>query len=102
MQVQMLCRAPFSITCNTKPKMINSQSNSVISHLSKTLFLVSFHFLGILHDDLKLFLQSNVKSGKKDKVTLGVSDSKLGASINEELGFSCQHTGIVIEIIRGM
>lgn len=57
--------------------------------------------LGIVHDDLKLFLQSNVKSGKKDKVTLGVSDSKLGASINEELSLSVQTTGVVPEIIRG-
>ena len=56
---------------------------------------------GIVHDDLKLFLQSNVKSTKKSKVILGVSDSKLGASINEELGLSCQHTGVVPEIIRG-
>lgn len=59
-------------------------------------------FLGIVHDDLKQFLQTNVKSSKKDKVILGVSDQKLGASINDELGLSCQHTGVVPEIIRGL
>ena len=58
-------------------------------------------FVGIVHDDLKLFLQTNVKPTKKDKIILGISDSKLGAAINEELGFSCQHTGVVPEIIRG-
>ncbi|XP_067950610.1 nucleolar protein 56-like isoform X2 [Watersipora subatra] len=57
---------------------------------------------GILHDDLKVLLETNVKSSKKDKVILGVSDSKLSASINEELGLSCQHTGVVPEIIRGI
>lgn len=42
-----------------------------------------------------------MKSSKKDKVILGVSDSKLSGSINEELGLSCQHTGVVPEVVRG-
>jgi len=55
-----------------------------------------------MHDDLRMFLQSNIKAGKKEKIVLGISDQKLGASINEELGLSCQHTGVVPEVIRGV
>jgi hypothetical protein len=36
------------------------------------------------------------------KVTLGVADSKLGASINEKLGLKIQHTGFILEILRGL
>ena len=41
------------------------------------------------------------KSGKKKKCILGVADSKIAAPISEEIGVSCQHTGVVPEIIRG-
>ena len=38
---------------------------------------------------------------KKKKVLLGVGDPKIGAAIQEELGYNCQ-TGVVIaEILRG-
>merc|ERR1711976_1104953 len=58
---------------------------------------------GVLHEDLRLFLETNVpKGGKKEKVTLGVGDSKLASAIAEEMGLSCQHTGVVPEIIRGI
>ncbi|ELT94557.1 hypothetical protein CAPTEDRAFT_159443 [Capitella teleta] len=58
---------------------------------------------GILHEDLRVFLESNFpKSSKKEKSTLGVGDSKLGSAISEEMGFSCLHTGVVPEIIRGI
>jgi nucleolar protein 56 len=40
-------------------------------------------------------------SGKKDKVQLGVSDSRIGSSINEALQISCTHIGAVPEILRG-
>lgn len=46
-----------------------------------------------------MFLQTHIMKPKK--VQLGVSDSKLGASINEALGISCTHIGPVPEIIRG-
>lgn len=43
------------------------------------------------------------KPGKKSaKVTLGVIEPKLGAAITEALGFSCNHIGVVPEIIRGI
>lgn len=57
---------------------------------------------GLLHDDLQVFLESNVpKGGKKDKVVVGVSDAKIGAAITEELGIKCSHIGVVPEVIRG-
>ena len=59
-------------------------------------------FSGVIHEDLRLFLETHIpKSGKKKKSILGVSDSKIAAPISEELGLSCQHTGVVPEIIRG-
>ncbi|KAJ8317342.1 hypothetical protein KUTeg_005246, partial [Tegillarca granosa] len=59
---------------------------------------------GLLHDDLKLFVETNVPkpAKKKEKVTLGVADAKIGAAISEELGVNCLHTGVVPEVIRGL
>ncbi|CAJ0967734.1 unnamed protein product [Ranitomeya imitator] len=56
---------------------------------------------GVLHEDLKLFLETNVP-GKKKKALLGVGDAKIGAAIPEELKISCQTGGVVAEIIRGI
>jgi len=56
---------------------------------------------GIVHDDLKLFLDTNLpKKGKG--VTLGVSDSKLSAGINDACGVKCSHIGVMPEVIRGI
>lgn len=58
---------------------------------------------GVLHDDLKAFLESNVPLGKKkSKVLLGVADSKLGAAIQESLQIFCETGGITLEILRGI
>jgi nucleolar protein 56 len=62
---------------------------------------------GTLHEDLKLFLDTNLPkpTGKKSssgKVQLGIGDSKLASSINETLGLSCTNVGAVPEIIRGI
>jgi len=58
---------------------------------------------GIVPEDLQHFLDITIpKSGKKEKVTLGVSDPKLGAAITEALGIPCNHIGAVPEIIRGI
>ncbi|KAM4053201.1 nucleolar protein 56 isoform 2-T2 [Anomaloglossus baeobatrachus] len=56
---------------------------------------------GLLHEDLKLFLETNVP-GKKKKALLGVGDAKIGAAIQEELKITCQTGGVVAEIIRGI
>lgn len=58
---------------------------------------------GIVAEDLKLFLDAALpkKVGKKEKITLGVGDPKLGAAITEVLGVPCNHIGAVPEIIRG-
>ena len=59
--------------------------------------------LGLVSEDLKIFLESYVpKPSKKKKCILGVGDPKIGASISEELGISCSHIGVVPEVLRGM
>ena len=63
------------------------------------LFLI---ILGIVHENLRNFLETNLQqSGKKEKTLLGVADSKLAASISEMMQVSCMHTGVVPEIMRG-
>lgn len=58
---------------------------------------------GIVPEDLQLFIDSCIpKSGKKNKVVLGVADPKLGASITEALDIKCDHIGAIPEIIRGI
>ncbi|XP_078257540.1 nucleolar protein 56 [Rhinoraja longicauda] len=58
---------------------------------------------GILHEDLRLLLETNMPpTGKKRKVVLGVADQKLAAVIHEELGILCQAGGVVAEILRGV
>ncbi|XP_045430141.1 nucleolar protein 56 isoform X2 [Pipistrellus kuhlii] len=56
---------------------------------------------GIVHEDLRLFLETYLPT-KKKKVLLGVGDPKIGAAIQEELGYSCQTGGVIAEILRGM
>lgn len=61
------------------------------------------YFLGLVHEDLQAFLENNVpKSSKKQKVSLGVADSKIGAAITEDLQIQCSQTGVVPEVIRGI
>nr|XP_023029115.1 nucleolar protein 56 [Leptinotarsa decemlineata] len=58
---------------------------------------------GLLPEELQQYLDITIpKGGKKDKVTLGVSDPKLSAAISEGLGINCTHIGAVPEIIRGI
>ncbi|KYO43087.1 nucleolar protein 56 [Alligator mississippiensis] len=56
---------------------------------------------GILHEDLRLLLETHMPA-KKKKALLGVSDAKIGAAIQEELGYTCQTGGVVAEIMRGI
>ncbi|PIO23675.1 hypothetical protein AB205_0105220, partial [Aquarana catesbeiana] len=56
---------------------------------------------GVLHEDLKLLLETHMPA-KKKKALLGVSDGKIGAAIFEELNIKCDTTGVVPEIIRGI
>ena len=55
---------------------------------------------GVVHDDLKVFLESNLPLEKKSKVALGVVDGKLGAAIIEGMGINCITAGSVPEIAR--
>jgi nucleolar protein 56 len=58
---------------------------------------------GVLPQELLLFLETFVpKSSKKNKVVLGVIEPKLAAAITEATGITCQHTGVVHEVIRGI
>eukprot|EP00731_Ephydatia_muelleri_P020406 Em0013g133a len=57
---------------------------------------------GVVHDDLKVFLLNNLSKGKKQKVILGVADTKLGSVIQETLSITCQSGGVVAEISRGI
>ena len=54
---------------------------------------------GVVHEDLKAFLQTALpkKVGK-----LGVSDSRIGAAIGEEMDIECDFGGVTIEICRGL
>jgi len=55
---------------------------------------------GIVHDDLKTFLETNVPLEKKEKIALGVVDGKLGAALMETMGLNCITAGSVPEIGR--
>ncbi|KAK7916040.1 hypothetical protein WMY93_011801 [Mugilogobius chulae] len=57
---------------------------------------------GLVHADLKLFLETNLSRSGKKKPVLGVSDAKIGAALQEELGLSLQTGGVVAEILRGI
>ncbi|XP_060530051.1 nucleolar protein 56 isoform X2 [Cylas formicarius] len=58
---------------------------------------------GVVSEDLQQFLDLTIpKTGKKSKITLGVIDPKLAASITEALGIQCTHVGAVPEITRGI
>uniref|UniRef100_A0A0B8RXZ5 Nucleolar protein 56 n=1 Tax=Philothamnus irregularis TaxID=1899461 RepID=A0A0B8RXZ5_9SAUR len=56
---------------------------------------------GLLHEDLRLLLETSLPA-KKKKVLLGVGDPKIGAAIQEELGYPCQAGGVVAELLRGI
>ncbi|XP_046911820.2 nop56 ribonucleoprotein [Dermatophagoides farinae] len=58
---------------------------------------------GIIHEDLQAFLQTNLPQNvKKSKIILGVGDARIGSAIQETLGYNCQFTEIVPEILRGI
>ncbi|KAK3705678.1 hypothetical protein QZH41_009523, partial [Actinostola sp. cb2023] len=58
---------------------------------------------GVVHDDLKAFLEANVPTGKKkSKVALGVLDTKLSAAIQESVSISCDCGSVVTEVLRGI
>lgn len=62
-----------------------------------------FLFVGVVHADLKLFLETNLPlGGKKKAALLGAADGKIGAALQEELGVSVQTGGVVAEILRGL
>lgn len=60
---------------------------------------------GVLNDTLKHFLQNalpQVKKGKKSKFSLGVSEDRLGSTIQEELSIQCKKDQMILELLRGI
>ncbi|XP_034536232.1 nucleolar protein 56 [Notolabrus celidotus] len=57
---------------------------------------------GVVHADLKLFLETNLPLSGKKKAVLGVLDAKIGAALQEEFTISIQTGGVVAEIGRGV
>ncbi|KAF9928604.1 snoRNP complex protein nop56 [Linnemannia zychae] len=58
---------------------------------------------GIMNDHLKAFLEMNLpKPGKKSKVVLGVTEKSLAGSIKEGLGYECDASEIVLDLVRGV
>merc|ERR1711881_11207 len=57
---------------------------------------------GIVHDDLKLFLTTNLPESKDVEVNLGIGDSRISGTIFEEVGVKCVCNEAVNEVIRGL
>lgn len=58
---------------------------------------------GVVNEDLKVFLEANIPTGKKkSKVALGISDAKIGAVIQESCNICCEYDQTVSEILRGV
>lgn len=60
---------------------------------------------GVIHEDLKLFLETNLPTGKKAKksgVILGVGDNRISGTLQEDMGIKCAGGDCVHEIIRGL
>ena len=60
---------------------------------------------GILNATLKLFLEVNLdkpKPGKLTKYSLGVSDTKIGQAVQEEMSIKCESDELVLELLRGI
>lgn len=61
-----------------------------------------FCWIGILHEDLREFISSNLPaSTKKLKVLLGITEQKLGTAISEQLAVEISASDAVKEIVRG-
>lgn len=58
---------------------------------------------GVVTPLLKDFLEANMpKAGKKSKLSLGVSDFRIGQQIKDDCGIACDQTGVVPELLRGI
>ena len=57
---------------------------------------------GVVHDDLKLFLSTNLPQNKDVEVNLGIGDTRISGTISEEVGVKCVCNEAVNEVIRGL
>ncbi|KAJ4830115.1 hypothetical protein Tsubulata_001328 [Turnera subulata] len=78
-----------------------TQCNSVSEACHR---IYGFLFSGIMTDELRNFLEINlkVKEGKKPKFSLGVSEPKLGSHIFEVTKIPCQSNEFIHELLRGV
>jgi hypothetical protein len=64
--------------------------------------IIIFDGIGLVHDDLRTFLDTNLpKEKKRAKMILGVADPRIASMINELFSITCQHTGVIPELLRG-
>ncbi|XP_038045411.1 nucleolar protein 56-like isoform X2 [Patiria miniata] len=114
--------ALFAVTEFEEISMLHSQVEKSVTEFGKFASLVKLHAFspfksganaldninsiseGIMHDDLRLFLETNLPESpkKRKKITLGIGDTKIGAAVQEALGIPCQAGGVVVEIMRGL
>jgi len=57
---------------------------------------------GVVHDDLKLFLSTNLPQNKDVEVNLGIGDTRISGTISDEVGVKCVCNEAVNEVIRGL
>ncbi|KAG8898942.1 snoRNP complex protein nop56 [Tulasnella sp. 403] len=84
-------------------KMVSLKSFSPFKSAADALENINDISEGIVNNHLKTLLELNLsKANKKSKVTLGVSDRYLSASISSELSIPCDHSERSLELIRGV
>lgn len=98
--VQVHAFEPFKNAESALDNMNHVSEGEYKNILYEKNFLLKF-FIGLVHEDLLLFLEANLPK-KKKKYLLGISDSKLGGSIAEQFGARCTFTGVVPDIMRGI
>lgn len=111
--VKLVAFSPFKTAANALEN-INSISEGKIvlkiclspdfhRHVCIVTYWWVYLYAGVVHDDLKVFLESNVPTGKKkSKVALGISDPKIGAGIQESCNIQCESGPTVLEVLRGI
>eukprot|EP00898_Chlorokybus_atmophyticus_P002288 jgi/Chlat1/305/Chrsp1S03063 len=86
-------------------KVVKLQSFKPFASAADALTQINAISEGLLTDDLKNFLEMTlpkVKSAKKAKFQLGVTDSKLGSAIVEATNIPCVSNDFVLELLRGI
>ncbi|XP_063781542.1 nucleolar protein 56-like isoform X2 [Pseudophryne corroboree] len=94
------CRRRRRSTC-CYPSIVKLVAYSPFMSSQSALENVNAINKGVLHEDLKLFLETNMPA-ERQKVLLGVSHSKIGDAIEEKLNITCQMGGVVAMLMKGV